>query len=149
LVVNNVGQVAANSVRAEVSVPTDIGVMLIVESDLPDAPKRRADFVSHAAFKNIRPAFLRSPGDVTIDKNAERFRVEIDCGCLQPGRRVWSDVFYIGKGASGDLPLSGQVFAENLPQPKDFTLTASVSVAVTQMTIAELRFLPEAAGEDD
>ncbi len=148
LVVKNVGQVAASSVRAELIVPTNVGVMVLDSSDLPDPPKRRAEFVS-PALKKIRPAFRRSPGDVTIDKNDDRFRVEIDCGGLQPGRRVWSDVFYVGKGASGDLRLSGQVFAENLPQPKDFTLLISVNVKQTRMSVEELKALPEQAGSDD
>ena len=44
-------------------------------------------------LKSIRPAFRREPGEVVIEKNNERFRVSIDCGSLQPGRRVWSEVF--------------------------------------------------------
>ena len=146
LVVKNVGQVAASSVRAELLVPTSVGVIVADSSDLPDPPKRRAEFVS-PALKKIRPAFRRSHGEVTIDKNDERFRVEIDCGSLQPGRRVWSDSFYIGMGATGDLRLSGQVFAENLPQPMDFTLLISVTVTRTGMTVAKLLSLPDPAGE--
>jgi Putative DNA-binding domain len=128
LVVRNVGQVAANNVRAELTVATNIGVMVVYDADLPDPPKRRADFMS-AVPQRIRPAFRREPGEVTIDKNDERFRIEIDCRDLQPGRRVWSDVFYIGKGQDGDITLRGQVFADNLPQPKDFTLTVSVTLS--------------------
>jgi len=103
LVVRNVGQVAANNVRVELTVSTNIGVMVVDASELPDPPKRHADLLSNAVLQGMRPAFRRNPGEVSIDKNDERFRVEIDCGDLQPGRRVWSDVFYIGKGASGDL----------------------------------------------
>jgi hypothetical protein len=83
--------------------------------------------------------FRRDPGKVIINENTERFQVEIDCGDLQPGRQVWSDSFYIGKEVSGDLSLGGLVFADNLPQPKDFTLTASVTVAKTAITVDELR----------
>lgn len=149
LVVKNVGRVAAGSVRAEITVPTSLGVMVMDSSDMPDAPKRRAAPFAVPGLKGIRPAFRREPGEVVIEKNDERFRVEIDCGSLQPGRRVWSEVFYIGKGASGDLPLGGRVFAENLPQPKDFTLLIAVNVANTKMTLAELRSLPDPAEDDD
>lgn len=148
LVVKNVGQVAANNVRAELTVPTNIGVMVLDKSDLPDPPSRRREIMS-AALKGIRPAFRRDPGEVAIDKNDERFRVEIDCRDLQPGRRVWSDIFYVGKGQTGDLTLNGQVFADNLPQPKDFTLTVSVTVAGTSMTVDELCSLPVPAVQDD
>lgn len=143
LVVRNVGQVAANSVRAELTVRTGAGIMVVYPSKLPDPPKRHVDFLAYSALRNIQPAFRHAPGDVTIDENDERIRIEIDCGNLQPGRRVWSDVFCIGKGASGDVLLTGQVFAENLPRPKDFTLTISVNVSNTRMTVAELISVPD------
>jgi hypothetical protein len=148
LVVKNVGQVAANNVRAELTVPTNIGVMVVYKSDLPDPPRRRREIMS-AAMKGFRPALRRDPGEVTIDKNDERFRVEIDCRDLQPGRRVWSDIFYVGKGQSGDVTLSGQVFADNLPQPKDFTLSVSVTVAETSLSVDDLCSLPEPTEEED
>jgi hypothetical protein len=143
LVVRNVGQVAADNVRAELTIPTNSGVIVVDASEIPDPPKRRGALLSDAALKGIRPAFRRDPGEVHINKNDERFRVEIDCGDLQPGRRVWSDVFYIGKGASGALSLYGLVFADNLPQPKDFTLIVSVSVRRTRIPVDELCSLPD------
>jgi hypothetical protein len=149
LVVRNVGQVAAKNVRAELTVPTNIGVMVMDAFDLPDPPKRYGDPLSNVVQKWIRPAFRRNPGEVGIDKNDERFRVEIDCGDLQPGRRVWSDVFYIGKAASGDLSLCGMVFADNLPQPKGFALTVSVTVTNTVMTVNELCSMPDPAGQGE
>lgn len=149
LVVRNVGQVAANNVRAEMMVPANIGVDVRDASDMPDRPKRRGDLLSNSVMKGIKPAFRREPCEVDIDKNDERFRVEIDCGDLQPGRRVWSEVFYIGKRTSGDLSLCGLVFAGNLPQPKDFALTVSVTVRETTMTVEELCSLPDPAVQDE
>ncbi len=148
LVVKNVGQVAATNVRAELKVPTNIGVVVVDASEIPRPPKR-ADFPGNGVVTDLRPAFRRTPGVVVIDKNAERFRIEIDYGDLQPGRQVWSDDFYIGKGESGDLSLCGLVFAENLPQPKDFALTVSVNVAKTAKTVDELCSLSGAKGRND
>ena len=93
VVVKNVGPVAASSVRAELTVPPSLGVMVMDSSDMPCTPKRRADRFAVPGLKSIRPAFRREPGEVVIEKNNERFRVSIDCGSLQPGRRVWSEVF--------------------------------------------------------
>ena len=62
--------------------------MAVVDaSEIPAPPKRRADLLNNSALNVIRPAFRRNPGAVVIDKNDERFRVEIDYGNLQPGRR--------------------------------------------------------------
>jgi len=149
LVVKNVGKVAANKVRVEITVPTDIGVTILDHSDLPYPPKHRRDLISPAVMTSIRPAILRSPGEVTIDQNDERFRVEIDCGDLQPGRRVWSEVFYIATRTSGAVAVSGQVFAENLPQPLDFSLVITVNVRDTVMSLEQLTSLPEPVDPDD
>jgi hypothetical protein len=107
------------------------------------------DLFGRAARRKLPSAPRNSPGNVSIDKNGERFRIDIDCGNLQPGRRIWSEVFYIGKRASGEMPLIGQVFAENLPQPKDFTLTISVKASRSRMTLAELTSLPDPSGSDE
>lgn len=148
LVVHNVGQIAANSVRVELIVPADVGAILIDPSDLPDSPKRHRDLLHRSALKRIRPALRRAPGEVSIEKNDERFRVEIDCGDLQPGRRVWSETFLAGKSDSGELALNGQVFADNLPQPRDFTLRISVNVTHSRMSVEELCGLPEPADDE-
>lgn len=145
LVVRNVGQVAANNVRAEMTVPTNIGVMVKDASDISDRPERCVNLLSNSVLEGI--AFRRDQGEVNIAKNGEQLRIEIDCGDLQPERRVRSDVFYVGKEASGDLPLCGLVFADNLPQPKHFALTVSVTVTKTAMTVDELCLLPELPDE--
>ena len=149
LVVRNVGQVAASNVRAELTVPKNIGVTVMDEFKLPDPPKRRADPLGNSALKGMGNTFRRHPGKVVINENTERFQVEIDCGDLQPGRQVWSDIFYIGKEVSGDLSLGGLVFADNLPQPKDFTLTASVTVAKTAITVDELCLQSRLVGRNE
>lgn len=139
LLVKNVGQVAANNVQCEMEIPAGIGVHVM--SDLPDKPKKQLSFITDSVLKNIKPAFRREPGDVTIDKNNDRYRIEIDCGDLQPGRRVWSDVFYLGKRDSGDIDLLGKIYAANLPKPKDFALKVNFNVTKTIMTVSELKNL--------
>lgn len=142
LVVRNVGHVAANNVRVEIVVPAGVGAVIARTSDVPDPPRRYRDLLVGRSPKGIQP-IRRRPGTVHIVENDERIGVEIECGHLQPGRRIWSDVLYIGKAASGDLSLSGQILADNLPQPKDFTLTVSFSVTKRTMTVDELCSLPE------
>ena len=137
LVLTNVGKIAANNVRIEILVPANLGIAITYSSEMPNRPQQRTSRLAHPFLGGIRPAVSR-PGDVTIEKNPDRFRVTIDCSHLQPGRQVWSDVFYVGKRTSGDVTLAGQIFADNLPQPKEFALVASVSVTETALTVDDL-----------
>ena len=148
LVVANTGKVAANDVRVELAVPASVGALLLDQGDLPSAPQRRGLDLSPAVIGGMRSGF-KEPGAVQIDKNEERLRVEMDCGDLQPGRRVWSDVFYVGKSTTGEIPAHGQIFAGNLPRPVDFSLTMTVHVTETQMSLEELKELPLPADQDD
>jgi flagellar motor switch/type III secretory pathway protein FliN len=47
------------------------------------------------------------------------------------------------------MPLNGLIFSENLPQPKDFTLTVDANVMQTEMTVDELLAMPEPDDEDE
>jgi hypothetical protein len=51
--------------------------------------------------------------------------------------------------ASGDLPVGGQVFAENLPRPMEFALMVTVNVTETERSVDELMALPEPSRLDD
>ncbi len=139
ILVTNAGEVGANDVHVELTVPADIGASVLDASEMPRRPSRRWDL--GANLDGIAPLHRNAPGTVDIDKNSERFRIEIPCGDLQPGRRIWSDVFFIARGETGDLSFQGLAFAANLPQPERFTLTVSITVTKTTMTVDELRSL--------
>jgi len=113
---------------------------------MPNAPQRR-ESISAVAMKNlkIRPA-LRHPGYADIDSNEHRTKMQIDCGNLQPGRRVWTDTFYMGIAQSGVLELRGMVFAANLLEPKEFALSINADVTQTSMALEELLSLAD--GQD-
>jgi schlafen family protein len=140
LVVRNSGEAAANNVRTELMVPTDSDVWVVDSSEIPAPPERSTNALSHPVPvpKGIKFPFRRDPGKVCISKNDDQIQIEIDFGDLQPGRRVWSEVFYIAKARSGEISLRGLLFADNLPRPKNVSLSVSISVTETQMTVAEL-----------
>lgn len=143
LVVWNAGEVAATNVRCELAVHTDIGAMVWDTADWPDAPRRYCSAFESAGIKGLKSPLRRTPGEVSIRTEEERILIAIECGDLQPGRRVWSDVFYAGKGQSGEFELVGQIYADNLPRPKDFKLAIEVNVRPTSLTLDDLRELPE------
>lgn len=142
LVVRNIGQVAAENVRVELVIPTGIEERVLVKADLPEQPKQR-NAIPH--ISDLRIAINGYPGKPSIENND----IAINCDDLQPGRKVWSDVFYIGKMRSGEISLRGTVFADNLPRPKEFTRCVSVIVSQSAMSIDELCALPESTTEDD
>ncbi len=150
LVVANTGEVPATDVRLEIVVPSGRGVGIVSESEIPDVPKRRKSILAVSAMKNLRlrPAF-RHAGYVDIDKNDDQTKVEIECGNLQPGRKVWTDTFCIGIGRSGEVKLTGHLYAANLPKPQEFTLSLSATINETAMTVDELMSLDQSSDEDD
>ncbi len=147
LVVCNTSQIAAGNVRVEFSILVNTGVVILYPSELPDRPKRRSSILNIPPM-SFHPA-SRNPGQVDISKNDEQYHIEIDCGDLQPGRRVWSDVFYISKKVSGDFLLHGLVYADNLPQPENFELTISLAVSKTSLSLDGLYSLAEQVEQDN
>jgi hypothetical protein len=139
LVVANTSEVPATEVRLEIRATNGQGFGIVDDSEIPDAPKRRESLLASPALGKIRfrPAF-RQPGRVDIDKNDHETKVEIECGNLQPGRKIWTDAFYMGIGQSGEVKLTGHLYAANLPQPQEFTLAVNATVNRTAITVEEL-----------
>ncbi|OEU72704.1 MAG: hypothetical protein BA869_01435 [Desulfuromonadales bacterium C00003107] len=142
LVVKNIGQVAANNVHVELGIPIAPGLGVKNSSEMPNPPRRKNEIFTESFIKSIRSA-SQEPGETTLDQNTDRVRIDVHCGNIQPGRRVWSEVFYMCKHESGELSLFGSIFADNLPQPKELELIVSASVIKTQMTVEDLCSLPE------
>lgn len=136
LTVKNIGEAAAKSVRVELVVP--IGVGLLLSEDLPEKPEKE-EMPGERAIRGIGSVHQRrDPGEVDIGKNDDRFRIEIDCKDLQPGRPVWSDTFYIGARESGHYSIEGHVFADNLQGPQECELIVTVKVEHTTLTPKDL-----------
>ena len=149
-VVTNKGKAAAGDVRVELTIPKGNRVGIYGSSDTPDQPMRkrsRFDLIQ-SSVRNVRPN-IRHVGDVSIDVNNDRFRVEIECGNLQPGRKIWSDVLYIGIAETGEFTLNGKLYARNLSEPKAFALTIDANITKSQMTVDEILDLPQAGKEND
>lgn len=138
LITKNVGDVAAHNVRVELAMSSELDAVVIDESDVPEAPQRNWNVLSSVAMQDFRPFTGRDPGNVTIERNDERTRIEVDCGSLQPGRVVWSETFFVGKRTTGLIELHGRVFADNLPQPTEFMLNVNVTVTTQSVTVDDL-----------
>ncbi len=134
ITVKNIGEAAAQNVRVELVVPAEVGLLPILE--IPEKPQEETTL--GARIPGIHSVRRYYPGEVDIDQNDDRYRIEVDCKDLQPGRQVWSDTFYVGAERSGDYPIQCHVFADNLPVPQQFTLTVKADVKHTTLTVEEL-----------
>lgn len=150
LVISNIGDVPASEVRIEMTIPTKQGIIFMQLSEYPSVPKRRKNIFDIDAMRNVRlrPVY-RPAGDVNIEQNDHRFKIDIDCGNLQPGRQVWSDEFYIGIRGNGPKVMVGRLLASNLPEPQDFELTIVAEVRESQMTVEELVSLHDPVHDEE
>jgi len=139
LVVCNDGKTFADDVRVEIEIIKGQGLGVCDGSEFPEKPKPRVsrfEAISHSVH-NIRPIVSR-PGCVDIDIHEDKMKIEINCSALQPGRKVWSDEFYIGVPKSGTHLIVGKVLAKNLPDPIEFELKVDADIEESSLSVDEL-----------
>jgi len=152
LVVSNCGTTAATDVRVEIEVPKNKGFGVLECEKIPQLPER-----THSRIPAMRRGFLNDlrrssplPGHVAINDDEDRSLIEINCGSLQPGRKVWSSSLFVGVGTIGKAELMGKLFAANLSEPKDFVLSISATIVETGMSVDQLcDFADNEASEED
>ena len=132
LVIENTGSTPAEHVRVEIEVYEASGVSL--KDYEPDEPARtRMMGVNPDVFRSIRRPG-RDPGDVEIFELKKNARLVIECGNMQPGRRVPSDRFYLAVRKSDATSLSGKIFAATLEQLKLFPVTIDATISVSDVS---------------
>ena len=98
--------------------------------------------VNADVFRSIRRPG-RDPGDVEIFESKKNARLVIECGNMQPGRRVPSDKFYVAVRESGATSLSGRIFAATLEQPNSFAVTIDATISVADVPAEAIREFAE------
>lgn len=127
LVIENTGPSPAEDVRVEIEVDESAGVSL-QEHQVDDPVRMRTvGDVNPSIFRNMRGP-RKEPGDIQIIEFKGGARLEVDCGKMQPSRRVWSEKFYVAVRESGQTALSGRIFAATLKQPMPFELTIDAAI---------------------
>lgn len=141
VVIENIGSAPAEDVRIEIEV--DEGSVLSMKEYEPVAPARTREIgVSSDVFRSIRRAH-KSPGEVEIIESRRNVRLIIECGNMQPGRRVASDKFYLAVMESGPACVSGWIFAATLERPKPFALTIDATISVSDVSVDAIRRFAE------
>jgi hypothetical protein len=137
---------AASDVSLELTLPEDDTVVLN-SSDLPDRPSRRISISRLSDLRSLAPTPTHV-SDVTISHNDEQYKIELDCGTLQPGRHVWSEKFYIGFMTDREVTLEGSIFSANLPEPKKFALKVTAEVLRVKLSVKELVSLADSIPDE-
>ncbi len=138
LAIRNTGKVVAKRVRIELTLSNAMDAELRTESDMPRVPCRLINTLDLSPISELRSAFRTHPGELSIDEEDDRYRIVVECDDLQPGRRIYSDPFYAAKLSTGEVTLTGQVFSDNLPTPKDLVLTIHVTVSHSRLPLDQL-----------
>jgi len=147
IVVTNTSTNPATDVRLEVAVNKGVGLAFFDSSDRPEIPDRREQPFSVNVIGKIKPLHaLRMPGHVDIESNEQQMKMVINCGSLQPGRKVWTEAFDLAIGRSGNYEIKGYVFAANLPAPVEFCLKIDATIDNMSLSLDELIGL---GSEDD
>jgi len=132
--IKNKGEVAARNVQVDFKVIGDFELAIVDDSDLPSRPHKKHNPLWMHSPQVLPTINSKMPGSVKI----EGYGVEIDFGDLQPGRKVWSEIVYLGSSSSQVMKLKGAIFADNLPKPKEIEIVIDITVVQTTLSITEL-----------
>jgi hypothetical protein len=143
LAVKNTGSTAAENVRVEFERAQEQGLTVCPESDLPEPPQQTKINIPAPRGRGLLHEISRAPGYTTVTLDGPIWRTVIECGSLQPGRRVYSERFCITRTTSAEIALHGTVYASNLPRPQPFELKINLKVTPRQISLDELRSMPD------
>ena len=111
----------------EIAVIREDGVGVALQFEMPIQP-----VLDEGSTQQNRPAGRevvdRHAGQRSIETHADKFKVVVECGTLQPKRSITSDVVFLGREESGQVKLAGLIYADNLTTPKSVELLADSTV---------------------
>lgn len=144
------GPTEARDVRIEIVIPNSDCIQVTDISEYPSNPKRFQPFTPHNLTRK-RPVLVSSANSdkLVIVQHAHCTKLEFECGDMQPGRKVWTDSFYLAISRNGHNELTGHILAANLPEPKKFSLLIDADIIESEISVEELRSLPEPPEDDE
>jgi hypothetical protein len=137
LYVRNIGEVVAQDVRAEISLPIVDGLEVVEEQDHPrNRPSSNSFIVNNHNFMISQ--------NLTLTRTTEKLLFEANFGKIQPQAEAWLyDLFYISSDRLLEVEMSARIFADNLPRPIDTLLKIQVSPTEMEYDPKEWEHLEE------
>jgi hypothetical protein len=148
LVITNAGDAPAKDLRVEIVLCHNDGCGVVKWSNVPEEPSRRKSILQTPNLPDFQRArSFRPAGDVELDVSKTRSKIDIECGDVQPKRKVWTDEIYLWIHNTGELIIKGLAFAANLPQPQAFDLAISATISCCELSADEVVDLADQSGE--
>jgi hypothetical protein len=139
----NTGEVSAEHIRIEITLPAD-GMEILGEGER-ETQFPEKDYDTLAGFRSGRMSAMAirslQPTDGHLELVADvgtRF-IQIEYQRVQPGRTVMTDKVFVASAQSGMTTLKARVYSQNLPQPIEVELKIDFDVFVTEVELT--RFL--------
>ncbi len=138
-VVKNTSEISANDVAVEIILNNSKDCYLADYSLVPDSPKRRRSF-SDGIMPKVPPGGLlrKAPGLVSVEYFENNCKFEITCGVVQPGRNIWSDIFYIAARSNEPFTLQGVIYSSDCGQPFSFEIPIQPTVSESTIDLEDL-----------
>ncbi|WP_216901154.1 helix-turn-helix domain-containing protein [Synechococcus sp. CCY 9618] len=110
----NSGRYVARNVRVELEIAESTNIDALEECEIPSRPKKQT---SGPDLSGFMPRRTGRPGDLIINRLSGKIKVEVMCGDVQPGRRIYSDQFFLGKRTEEKNLVLYSIYSDDLPEP--------------------------------
>ena len=131
----NSGRYVARNVRVEIIIEESTNIDALEEYEIPSRPERQTCGPDLSGFKFKRAA---SPGDLAINRLSGMIKVEVLCGDVQPGRRIYSNQFYLGKRTEEKCSVLYIIYSDDLPEPIKGQLHISADLKHASYSLPDL-----------
>lgn len=131
----NSGRYVARNVRVEIEIEESTNIDTLEEYEIPSRPKKQTLGPDLTGLKFRRTP---SPGDLAINRLSGLIKVEVQCGDVQPGRRIYSDQFYLGKRTEEESSVHYVIYSDDLPEPTRGQLHISADLQHASYSLPDL-----------
>jgi hypothetical protein len=131
----NSGRYVARNVRLEIIIEESTNIDALEEYEIPSRPEKQTCGPDLSGFKFRRAV---SPGDLTINRLSGMIKVEVLCGDVQPGRRIHSNQFYLGKTTEEKNSVLYIIYSDDLPEPFKGQLEISADLKHASYSLPDL-----------